>query len=211
MKPILLIEDRLRRLQNYNQNLENNKLIEVITEVKYDKILEKFENKSLDYLAEYKVIISHKSALSSKYRDDLKDICKMNNIALVFFSGGISFSFLEDSLFPYLNINARDFYSEKLELFLEEIEKGSINLNILQFGNNWRVNKILNIRNDINKKKFENSSLSILDLGVDDSLKRELIEYQPLIFLQKEEFYQLKNNETKDLLNYLEIILQKEA
>src|SRR5690606_24737284 len=107
--------------------------------------------------------------------------------SLIFFSGGISYSFYSDESFPYLNINAGDFYSDKLKLFLNYFEKTrEVNIPLLQFGEKWELNKLLNFRNDFIKKNNEARINRVRDLNLDIQLKQELNKNINVEFINEE-------------------------
>lgn len=189
MKRILFIEDRVERMKKFSpMNLFENKHIQVITGLEYDHFVLKLDKNDLNSLfGDFECIISHKSALDLSQRGRIKNYCETEKKSLIFFSGGISYSFYSDKNFPYLNINANDFYSDKLKLFLDEYDTTEkVNMPILQFGKNWELNKLLNFRNDLVKRSNEETIKRVRDLNIDEKLKQELNKLTNVEFINNE-------------------------
>ena len=148
---IAIIEDKTNRLEKCtNFELAAYQSVKIITGGGFDHFLNSLEQRDTNSLAEFDCIAAHRSAMSNEIRDTVKDYCKTNNKPLVFFSGGITASVLKDNEFPFLLINSKDFYSKNLKLFIEACEKQeAVNLLVLQFGENWKLSLLLNLRNRI--------------------------------------------------------------
>ncbi|MCK4442136.1 MAG: hypothetical protein KAU90_09005, partial [Sulfurovaceae bacterium] len=135
-------------LDNYNDILEN------MTGQKYDKIYESFKNKKF-YFDDYIMIIVHKSAFNGDTREIIYNIeneCKNRAIPLVLFSGGITANYYEEEKnFKKLELNSKDFYSQNLQLFLDNYRKnGKIELLMLSYGKMWKLDIVLNCIEKIN-------------------------------------------------------------
>ncbi len=152
MKKIMLIDDRTSRqikftrdtgidLEDYVDILDN------FTAGLYDNLLEEFKQGNFSRLDKYDVIITHRSAFgeyNGKVLNTFKEICEKKQKSLVFFSGGISSSNINNNRFEHILMNSKIFYSTHLKLFLERLEKGELNLLILVLGENWKINLLLN-------------------------------------------------------------------
>jgi hypothetical protein len=189
---IAIIEDRIARLEQYtNFDLKKCNSVTIITGLEFDSLINFLKNNITNTLDQYECIASHRSALSNEIRDILKEYCKRNKKALIFFSGGITSSVLKDMDFPFLHINSKDFYSDNLQLFIEVCEEyNTINLLILQFGVKWKLSLLLNLRNNImvalNKQilkvkyrdmEIDDSELikRVRDLQINSAIKNDLI------------------------------------
>lgn len=198
MNRIIFIEDRIERMKKFSSiNLYQTNSIELITGSAYDDFIIKLDNEDTDLIFEqFDCIISHKSALNIAQRSKIKIHCENKKKSLIFFSGGISYSFYSDDVFPYLNINANDLYSDKLKLFIKHYEvNNELNLVILQFGEKWELNKLLNFRNDLVKKINESSIKRVRDLNLDEKLKEQITK------MPKNEFV----NDNFSLIDYDQI------
>lgn len=119
----------------------------------YEALLEKFRNNDFSTLDEYEVIMTHRSAygdLNGQVIDILKKKCEQKKKPLVFFSGGISSISIKNSPFEHLLLNSKKFYSDNLKLFLELSKNDKPNLRVLAFGENWKINLLLNTLEKIN-------------------------------------------------------------
>ncbi|SFV57826.1 hypothetical protein MNB_SV-9-708 [hydrothermal vent metagenome] len=157
MKKILLIEDRQQRqnlfikrteieLDSYDDILDN-----FIGE-KYDKLYEDIKNNQFSF-SDYALIMVHKGAfnLDNQYiHFQIRDYCKENNTPLVLFSGGATNYYNKEEL-ELMEINSKDFYSNNLQFFLDNFrETKEIELLMLSYGNDWKLNIVLNSLEKVN-------------------------------------------------------------
>jgi len=155
MKKVMLIDDRTARQVSFydKTGIDLNKYSDVLdnyTASTYEQLLEEFKDNNFSRLDSYAVIITHRSAYSEINNlviSKLKEICKKQKKPLVFFSGGISAISLSNNT---LLLNSKNFYSSNLKLFLEYVKKGKLQMLILAFGENWRINLLLNSLENIN-------------------------------------------------------------
>ncbi len=153
---VLLVEDRPERKRIFMEmegiDLNNYPFLTTWDPDTFMKFKSSIKTNDLSILSEYNLIAIHKSALSLSEQDALDEYCYAYNISLVYFSGGISTSFYEESRNPTLNINSKQFYSKNLILFLDTIKDSSNSeLLILQFGKNWNLNLKLQARDNLAK------------------------------------------------------------
>ena len=159
MKKILLIEDRKTRQHGFlnNINLDLNSYSDVLENKigeEYKKFYEKIKIDNFDF-SEYILVISHKNAFNGDTQKVIFNItkeCKDKNIPMVLFSGGVSCSsYRKDDQEEILELDSKDFYSKNLELFLKNYQDSEkIELQILNYGDKWKLNIILNIIEKIN-------------------------------------------------------------
>lgn len=158
MKKILLIEDRIERLDKYIETTG--------FDIKTLDVLEQRESLDDVDLGEYSMIITHRSAYGDNDQnilDFLKKHCEETNTKLVFFSGGISSTFYSKSKFEFLLLNSQAFYSDNLQLFLNDAVKNEEpNLLLLGYGENWKINIILNTLEKINLFISDNEGKEII-------------------------------------------------
>jgi len=158
VKKILLIEDRIERLDKYIETTG--------FDIKTLDVLEQRESLDDVDLGEYLMIITHRSAYGDNDQnilDFLKKHCEETNTKLVFFSGGISSTFYSKSKFEFLLLNSQAFYSDNLQLFLNDAVKNEEpNLLLLGYGENWKINIILNTLEKINLFISDNEGKEII-------------------------------------------------
>lgn len=158
MKKIILIDDRTERQTKFYKETGINfdkysDILDNFTADSYEKLLEEFRNNNFSRLDKYEVIITHRSAfgnLNGQAINAFKEVCKEKNKSLIFFSGGISSIGIKNAPFEHLLLNSKKFYSQNLELFLELSKDNRPNLLILAFGENWKINLLLNSLEKIN-------------------------------------------------------------
>lgn len=216
MKKIMLIDDRTERQTKFYEETginfdKDSDVLDNFTADSYEKLLEEFRNNDFRRLDEYEVIITHRSAfgdLNGQVISTFKELCKQKNKpkSLVFFSGGISSVSIKNSPFEHLLLNSKKFYSNNLKLFLELSKNNKPNLLVLAFGENWKINLLLNSLEKINvyigKNNFaENITYEEFEDEVHMDLIRDfLIFEQPANdFLKIQDFKKL----TKDLTNQI--------
>lgn len=213
---IAIIEDRISRLEQYTDfDLRSSKIVKIITGSEFDALMLLLSSNSTEELDQFDCVISHRSALTSEIRDNLKDYCMSKNKPLVFFSGGITSSVFKDIKFPFLHINSKDFYSSNLKLFIETSEQtSSINLLILQFGTMWKLSLLLNLRNKIsvsqNKQVLLDSKYiveldddevikRVRDLDVNSLIKKDLLNEKTKFLLTESEYASISSEQLEDI------------
>lgn len=184
---VALIEDRIDRLNKYaDPRIKEIAFLNIITEEKFNILAEEIAAKIYSQLDIYDCLMLHRSAFDNESRQMLKTYCEKNNKPLVFFSGSISSSMYQDSNFPILYINSKDFYSSNLILFLTDLQNSSkANLLILQFGERWRLNLLLTLRNKTNYKVQSDGIKRIRDLEIPEHIIDELKSKFTLEWLDK--------------------------
>lgn len=156
MRKILLIEDRAYRqndfLKQININLDEYKdILDNKIDDKYIEFIKDMKNNRFD-LSIYDVIIAHQSIFINEYKEILgkiKNYCKENKKALVLFSGGNETSYMNDE-YEELGLSSEVFYSQNLQLFLDDFRLNHINIRILTYGNRWKLNIMINILEQMN-------------------------------------------------------------
>lgn len=198
---VTLLEDRIGRMEQFSEfDLKKEQSIFIITNSELTNLISDLDNNSTDKLNDYECIIMHRSAFTNSQRDVIKAYCKKNKKHLVFFSGGISSSIYNDSSFPFLHINSKDFYSNNLRLFIDEIEsQNNLNLLILQFGYRWKLNLLLSLRDELNVMiQRDKYPKRIRELNINNLIKSELINKFSLAWLKKEGIESISNEEVDD-------------
>lgn len=164
MKKIMLIDDRTeRQIKFYEEtgvNLdEYSDVLDNFTADSYEELLKDFKSNDFSIIEKYEVIIIHRSAfgdLNGLVISNFKELCKQKNKSIVFFSGGISSISIKNSPFVHLLLNSKKFYSNNLKLFLELSKNNKPNLLVLAFGENWKINLLLNSLEKINLEVGKN-------------------------------------------------------
>ncbi len=216
MKKIMLIDDRTERQTKFDEETSINldkysDVLDNFTADSYEELLEEFKKNDFSRLNKYEVIITHRSAfgdLNGQVISTFKEICKQKDKpkSLVFFSGGISSVSIKNSPFEHLLLNSKNFYSNNLQLFLELSKECKPNLLVLAFGENWKINLLLNSLEKMNVFIGKNNSAeSIVYEEFADEVQMDLIRDFLIFdepsndFLKMQDFKKL----TKDLRNQI--------
>jgi len=174
---ILLIEDRVER-QKYFMS-ETNIDLDKYSAVLDNRIKSKYTNfvqemkKNTFSLDKYTIIITHKSAFGDdniNILQKLENHCKQHNKPLVLFSGGIDTNYYENIDFELLELNSKLFYSDNLQLFLDEMQEGSFNILTLVYGKHWKLNMQLNILEKLNLQICTNMNLDYEEFLLDTNM-----------------------------------------
>ena len=177
MKKVLFIEDRPNRQKQYfSKKINALKQISCVDIKEFNEGAEIIENINLGSstnLEVYNLFIFHRSAFSQKGLNTLNNYCKKNNKELVFFSGGISQTTFTALPFVLLNINSKEFYTDKLLNFLEKYcNNESKHILQLYYGDNWELPLLLRYRQliGLSDENFEKDIENIEDIIGKDNL-----------------------------------------
>jgi len=145
---ILLIEDRAERQERFTQDTG-------IDLKNYAEIIDNRTSLDKSQLDKYSTIITHRSAFGDQDEnilDLLKQHCAETNTKLVFFSGGISSTYYSKTKYEFLLLNSKSFYSQNLKLFLDDAKASGdeVNILLLGYGKNWKINLLLNTLAKVN-------------------------------------------------------------
>lgn len=182
MKKILLIEDRIKRQEDFldDASMDMESYDDILDNQTDKDFYKKILKDEID-LYKYQTIISHKSVGdedSVQVIDKLKSHCKITSTPLVLFSGGISTNFYSNDNYEMIELNSKTFYSQNLQIFLDAMKNNEQNLLILCYGQKWKLNIALNALEKINRfieknDKKEEIKFSKLKLEIDmDKLKQ---------------------------------------
>jgi hypothetical protein len=154
---IILIEDRIVRKELFlsRSEIDFNKydFFSEVTPHEYEQIKTDVNKGDLSFFEDCDVIMTHKSAFTLNEQDTLSALGK----SIVYFSGGISQSLYLEFPSPTLHINSSEFYSSNLVHFLDKIATtDEIEMLILQFGDKWKLNLLLNLRDKLKQMLYRN-------------------------------------------------------
>jgi hypothetical protein len=159
MKKILLVEDRQERQSQFLPNHEQDmKELESMSDLKmirgeaFTNFIEELATESdLTKLLNYDLLIFHRSAIAKKgLVSKINEYVQKNKKSLIYFSGGITQNVYSESNYPFLLINSKDFYSNRLITFLQKYSAGNTKLLWLLYGDNWQLTYLLKYRELLN-------------------------------------------------------------
>ena len=201
MKKIILIEDRYKRQELFTEELDFE--FENYKNILYNVILDDFYHLANEIihnsfsLPQYDIIICHKSVQIEDKNDSngiiinrLKEYCKVHQKTLIFFSGGISTNFYDNTEFELLELNSKTFYSKNLSLFLDAVRNQNEDILMLCYGEHWKENIVANTleRTNIFLFDVEHYQVSANDFRIGDNLSK--IDY---------EFYKLQEKSINEI------------
>lgn len=146
MRNILLIEDRPERQKMFLPNKEKDVAelseIEELIMPKTDEckaVINKINEEQYPIENNIRLVIIHKTSLSTKGLYYINSICEKNNIDLILFSGGIDYLIYNNEKNNVLELNSSDFYTNRLILFIKKYIRDS-QTNLLELVNsNWQI------------------------------------------------------------------------
>lgn len=211
MIKVIIIEDRPTRqeifLEKTGVKLSNFDCLDNYTGDHVDIIKDSFSKNDFSICDSYNVIALHKSAFKAITIDKLKEYIKEKGKRLILFSGGISSSVYTKEPFEYLYIKSEKFYSKNLDLFLSVIQQEKeIKFLLLMFGEEWKLNVILNVLENIN-------NLSNIDFDDFDALNEEtdIENIRDIVSLEKFEGREpIEVNDILEIKEYLTASIDKE-
>ena len=179
MRRVLFIEDRMPRQVNMLGNIgcKNLRKLEGLTlSDNPEQVIEQLNAGNPDVLANYSLVIIHKSSINQIGLSTLYEYAKKYNSSIVLFSGGISsVSFIKDKI-ELLQLSSLDLYSLRLINFLKNyIDNKSEHLIELAYGKKWRLNFLFQYRlllflqdqkEDLSREDEERNNITKEDLMI---------------------------------------------
>jgi hypothetical protein len=207
---VLLIEDRPERKSQFlkNWNIDSLSPYSFLKEISNEELImvkNDLADNNTSLISGYDLLMTHKSALTQVEQDIISTL----NISIVYFSGGISQSFYAEYPNPVLHINSNSFYSQNLITFLDNISKNnSIEMLILQFGEKWKLNLLLRLRDELYQKLYSHLDDKIFPEDFDDLFDQKimLLNWGDDV---KREFESLKlNGLDKDIYQHFNVLIK---
>ena len=145
MNKVVIIDDRKERKKLHLSEAALSSLEKLVLSGKLD-VMESIND--IEEIANYSLIAVHRSYLiNSGIYNNLLDFIKKSNKLLIIFSGNISQNMIMING-RQLNINASDFYIEKLPKFINRFSEENIESPLLQYiyGDSWKLSLLLQYR-----------------------------------------------------------------
>ena len=145
MNKVVIIDDRKERKKLHLSEAALSSLEKLVLSGKLD-VMESIND--IEEIANYSLIAVHRSYLiNSGVYNNLLDFIKKSNKLLIIFSGNISQNMIMNNG-RQLNINASDFYIEKLLEFINRFSEENLESPLLQYiyGDSWKLSLLLQYR-----------------------------------------------------------------
>jgi hypothetical protein len=190
-----LIEDRPFRLDQFQTNYGINlfakyDFLEFFPIDQLELLKKDLQQNQLERVNDYSLIMAHKSAFSITEASNLDKTAA----TLIYFSGGISKSYLTNTTKLTVFINSKDFYNDNLIKFLDLVlTEKIIEPSCLLFGDKWKLNLIIEFLEKITIK-FNNFIHQDIDYLIPEEFN-ELVKDRAIV--------EFKNNNFVDELKKL--------
>jgi len=187
MNKIVFLEDRPYRLNKLLPNgdkdfkkLINFSFLYMPSGDECRTIIANINNKNYQFEDSIKIIIVHRSSLTTNGFNFLSGLCKQKQISLICFSGKISQLTYDNDNYELLNINIAEFYTDRLILFFENFSK-NVNPHILEIAYiNWILSYLFLSRQLLHtlelEEKAENKDLDRINI-----LKRKYSQAEKIL------------------------------
>ena len=145
MNKVVIIDDRKERKKLHLSEAAISSLEKLVLSGKLD-VMESIND--IEEIANYSLIAVHRSYLiNSGVYNNLLDFIKKSKKLLIIFSGNISHNMIMNDG-RQLNINASDFYIEKLPEFINRFSEEILESPLLQYiyGDSWKLSLLLQYR-----------------------------------------------------------------
>ena len=145
MNKVVIIDDRKERKKLHLSEAAISSLEKLVLSGKLD-VMESIND--IEEIANYSLIAVHRSYLiNSGVYNNLLDFIKKSKKLLIIFSGNISQNMIMNNG-RQLNINASDFYIEKLPEFINRFSEEILESPLLQYiyGDSWKLSLLLQYR-----------------------------------------------------------------
>ena len=145
MNKVVIIDDRKERKKLHLSEAALSSLEKLVLSGKLD-VMESIND--IEEIANYSLIAVHRSYLiNSGVYNNLLDFIKKSKKLLIIFSGNISHNMIMNDG-RQLNINASDFYIEKLPEFINRFSEEILESPLLQYiyGDSWKLSLLLQYR-----------------------------------------------------------------
>ena len=145
MNKVVIIDDRKERKKLHLSEAALSSLEKLVLSGKLD-VMESIND--IEEIANYSLIAVHRSYLiNSGVYNNLLDFIKKSKKLLIIFSGNISQNMIMNNG-RQLNINASDFYIEKLPEFINRFSEEILESPLLQYiyGDSWKLSLLLQYR-----------------------------------------------------------------
>lgn len=161
MNEIILIEDKPGRQRQFLTDKEFRMLGEKsYLKMPQEEICRNFINEinsnKTSSLLRYSLIMIHRSSLDINGLRAIDDLCNVNNIDLILFSGGLSQVIYAKEKYQSLSLNSKEFYNNSLLNFLDKYsQEKKTSLLELVYQSNWKLELLMRYRLLKTKEMYE--------------------------------------------------------
>lgn len=161
MNEIILIEDRPGRQRQFL----TEKQFAMLCEKSYLKmpqeeicrtLIDEINSNNISSLLKYSLVMIHRSSLDRNGLKAIEDLCNVQKIDLILFSGGLSQLIYAREKYQSLSLNSKQFYNNHLISFLDKYsQEKATSLLELVYQSNWKLELLMRYRLLKTKEMFE--------------------------------------------------------
>lgn len=161
MNEIILIEDRPGRQKQFL----TDKQFGILCEKSYlnmpqeeicKTLIDEINSNNTSSLLKYSLVMIHRSSLDRNGLKAIDDLCNVQKIDLILFSGGLSQLIYAREKYQSLSLNSKEFYHNHLISFLDKYsQEKTTSLLELVYQSNWKLELLMRYRILKTKEMFE--------------------------------------------------------
>lgn len=161
MNEIILIEDRPGRQRQFLTEKQFGMLCEksylnMPQEEICRTLIDEINSNNTSSLLKYSLVMIHKSSLDRNGLKAIEDLCNVQKIDLILFSGGLSQLIYAREKYQSLSLNSKEFYNNHLISFLDKYShEKTTSLLELVYRSNWKLELLMRYRLLKTKEMFE--------------------------------------------------------
>ena len=161
MNEIILIEDRPGRQRQFLTEKQFGMLCEksylnMPQEEICRTLIDEINSNNTSSLLKYSLVMIHRSSLDRNGLKAIEDLCNVQKIDLILFSGGLSQLIYAREKYQSLSLNSKEFYNNHLISFLEKYsQEKTTSLLELVYQSNWKLELLMRYRLLKTKEMFE--------------------------------------------------------
>lgn len=161
MNEIILIEDRPGRQRQFLTEKQFGMLCEkpylnMPQEEICRTLIDEINSNNTSSLLKYSLVMIHRSSLDRNGLKAIDDLCNVQKIDLILFSGGLSQLIYAREKYQSLSLNSKEFYNNHLISFLDKYsQEKTTSLLELVYQSNWKLELLMRCRLLKTKEMFE--------------------------------------------------------
>lgn len=161
MNEIILIEDRPGRQRQFLTEKQFGMLCEksylnMPQEEICRTLIDEINSNNTSSLLKYSLVMIHRSSLDRNGLKAIDDLCNVQKIDLILFSGGLSQLIYAREKYQSLSLNSKEFYNNHLISFLDKYsQEKTTSLLELVYQSNWKLELLMRYRLLKTKEMFE--------------------------------------------------------
>jgi len=152
MNEIILIEDRPGRQKQFLDNEQFDMLckksyLNMPQEEICRALINEVNSNNTSSLLRFSLVMIHRSSLNRNGLKAIEDLCNVQKMDLILFSGGLSQLIYAKEKYQSLSLNSKEFYNNHLISFLDKYsQEKTTSLLELVYQSNWKLELLMRYR-----------------------------------------------------------------